>query len=85
MSLSKFAACRIIPLLGTLLPDRLQVFQRMPNPIKMSLDGFKGALDGPAMEQSKLVETQKKLQEEMQKKADEARKKLEGQQAAPTR
>lgn len=52
-------------------------FQRMPNPIKMSLEGFKAALDGPAMEQSKMVETQKKLQEEMQKKAEEARKKLE--------
>jgi len=52
-------------------------FQRMPNPIKISLEGFTGVFDGPAMEQSKLAETQKKLQEEMQKKAEEARKKLE--------
>jgi invasion protein IalB len=55
-------------------------FQRMPNPIKMSLGGFTGTFDGPAMEQSKVVETQKKLQAEMQKKADEARKKLEDAQ-----
>jgi invasion protein IalB len=57
-------------------------FQRMPNPIKMSLDGFTGVFDGPAIEQSKLVERQKLLQEEMQKKADEARKKLEDAQNA---
>jgi invasion protein IalB len=57
-------------------------FQRMPNPIKMSLDGFTGVFDGPAMEQSKLAERQKLLQEEMQKKADEARKKLEDAQNA---
>jgi invasion protein IalB len=57
-------------------------FQRMPNPIKMSLEGFTGVFDGPAMEQSKLVERQKLLQEEMQKKAEEARKKLEDAQNA---
>jgi invasion protein IalB len=55
-------------------------FQRMPNPIKMSLEGFTGVYDGPAMEQSKLAERQKLLQEEIQKKADEARKKLEDAQ-----
>jgi hypothetical protein len=54
----------------------------MPNPIKMSLDGFTGVFEGPAMEQSKLAERQKLLQEEMQKKADEARKKLEDAQKA---
>jgi len=57
-------------------------FQRMPNPIKMSLEGFTGIFDGPAMEQSKLQERQRLLQEEMQKKADEARKKLEDAQNA---
>ena len=57
-------------------------FQRMPNPIKISLDGFTGVYDGPAMEPSKLAENQKKLQEEMQKKAEEARKKLEDAQNA---
>ncbi|MDB5522518.1 MAG: invasion-associated protein [Rhizobium sp.] len=57
-------------------------FQRMPNPIKISLGGFTGVFDGPAMEQSKLAERQKLLQEEMQKKAGEARKKLEDAQNA---
>ena len=57
-------------------------FQRMPNPIKISLAGFTGVFDGPAMEQSKLAERQKLLQEEMQKKAGEARKKLEDAQNA---
>ncbi|MDH6268783.1 invasion protein IalB [Rhizobium sp. SG_E_25_P2] len=59
-------------------------FQRAPNPIKMTLSGFTGVFDGPAMEQSKLQETQRKLQEEMQKKAEEARKKLEDAQKAAT-
>ena len=57
-------------------------FQRAPNPIKMSLQGFTGIFDGPAMEQSKLEERQRLLQEEMQKKAGEARKKLEDAQNA---
>ena len=57
-------------------------FQRAPNPIKMSLQGFTGVFDGPAMEQSKLEERQRLLQEEMQKKAEEARKKLEDAQNA---
>jgi invasion protein IalB len=57
-------------------------FQRMPNPIKISLEGFTGIFDGPAMEQSKLQERQRLLQEEMQKKAEEARKKLEDAQNA---
>jgi invasion protein IalB len=57
-------------------------FQRAPNPIKMTLGGFTGVFDGPAMEQSKLEERQRLLQEEMQKKAEEARKKLEDAQKA---
>lgn len=57
-------------------------FQRAPNPIKISLQGFTGVYDGPAMEQSKLEERQRLLQEEMQKKAEEARKKLEDAQNA---
>ena len=57
-------------------------FQRAPNPIKMSLEGFTGAFDGEPIEQSKLQECQRLLQEEMQKKAEEARKKLEEAQKA---
>ncbi|OJF91077.1 invasion associated locus B family protein [Pararhizobium antarcticum] len=57
-------------------------FQRAPNPIKMSLEGFTGVFDGEPIEQSKLEERQRLLQEEMQKKAEDARKKLEEAQKA---
>ena len=57
-------------------------FQRAPNPIKISLEGFTGVFDGEPIEQSKLEERQRLLQEEMQKKAEEARKKLEDAQKA---
>ena len=57
-------------------------FQRAPNPIKLSLEGFTGVYDGEPIEQSKLEERQRLLQEEMQKKAEEARKKLEEAQKA---
>ncbi|MDO9415444.1 invasion associated locus B family protein [Pararhizobium sp.] len=59
-------------------------FQRAPNPIKMSLQGFTGVFDGEPIEQSKLQERQRLLQEEMQKKAEDARKKLEDAQKAAT-
>jgi invasion protein IalB len=57
-------------------------FQRAPNPIKMSLNGFAAAFDGDPIEQSKLEERQKLLQEEMQKKAEDRRKQLEDAQKA---
>jgi invasion protein IalB len=57
-------------------------FQKAPNPIKISLDGFGAAFDGEPMEQSKLEERQKLLQEEMQKKAEDRRKQLEDAQKA---
>ena len=57
-------------------------FQRAPNPIKISLQGFTGIYDGAPMEQSKLEDNQRKLQEELQKKAEETRKKLEDAQNA---
>ncbi|WP_093000713.1 invasion associated locus B family protein [Rhizobium sp. NFR07] len=57
-------------------------FRRAPNPIKVSLGGFTGAFDGPAISQSQLAESQRSLEEGMQKKAEEARKKLEEAQNA---
>jgi invasion protein IalB len=57
-------------------------FRRAPNPIKVSLNGFTGAFDGPAISQSQLAESQRSLEEGMQKKAEEARKKLEEAQNA---
>ncbi|WP_373456262.1 invasion associated locus B family protein [Rhizobium sp. L1K21] len=57
-------------------------FQRAPNPIKISLEGFTSAFDGPPVEQSKLEETQRQLQEKTLKEAEERRKKLEDAQNA---
>jgi len=57
-------------------------YQRTPNPLKISLEGFTQAYDGDAIAQSELQERQRLLQEEMSKKAEEARKKLEEAQAA---
>ena len=59
-------------------------FQRAPNPIKVALTGFGTAFDGPAMEQSKLEETQRALQEKTLKEAEARRKKLEDAQKAAT-
>ncbi|WP_419913385.1 invasion associated locus B family protein [Hoeflea sp.] len=52
-------------------------FQRAPNPIKVSLQGFTDAFDGEPVAQSELQERQRLLQEEMQRKAQAAREKLE--------
>ena len=57
-------------------------FQRAPNPIKISLEGFTNAFDGDPIEQSKLEETQRQLQEKTLKEAEERRKKLEDAQKA---
>ncbi|OHV81198.1 invasion associated locus B family protein [Rhizobium sp. LCM 4573] len=57
-------------------------FRRAPNPIRISLQGFTGAFDGPAMPQAQLAESQRNLEEGMQRKAEEARKKLEDAQNA---
>ena len=57
-------------------------YQRTPNPLKISLEGFTQAYDGDPIAQSELQERQRLLQEEMSKKAEEARKKLEEAQAA---
>jgi len=55
-------------------------FQNKKSPIKVSLNGFTAAFDGPPLKRTELQNRQKKLQEELQKKADEARKKLEDAQ-----
>ena len=38
-------------------------FQNQPNPIKVTLEGFTGAYDGPALQQSDIEDRQKKLQD----------------------
>ncbi|MCC2610126.1 invasion associated locus B family protein [Neorhizobium sp. Rsf11] len=57
-------------------------FRRAPNPIKVSLQGFTGAFDGPAMPQEQIAQSQRSLEEGMQRKAEETRKKLEDAQNA---
>ncbi|MGF0538149.1 invasion associated locus B family protein [Agrobacterium sp. ES01] len=57
-------------------------FRHAPNPIKISLSGFTGALEGPAMTQSQAEDRQRLLQEAMQKKTEESRKALEDAQKA---
>lgn len=55
-------------------------FQNKPNPIKVSLNGFGAAFDGPGMQQSDLEDRNKKLQEEITKRKDEFEKKLKAEQ-----
>ena len=55
-------------------------FQNQPNPIKISLQGFSGAFDGPAMQQSDLEDRQKKLQEFVTKNNEDFAKKLKEEQ-----
>jgi invasion protein IalB len=57
-------------------------FRRVPNPIKISLEGFTGAFDGKAITQSQAQERQRLLEEAMQKKNAEAQKALEDAQKA---
>lgn len=57
-------------------------FRRVPNPIKISLEGFTGAYDGKAITQSQAQERQRLLEEAMQKKNAEAQKALEDAQKA---
>ncbi len=55
-------------------------FQNQQNPVKVSLQGFTGAYDGPALQQSDLEERQKKLQEFVSKNNEDFAKKLKEEQ-----
>ena len=58
-------------------------FQNRQNPVKVSLQGFSAAFDGPAVTNSDLEERQKQVQEFATKKNEEFQKKLkEAQDAA---
>ncbi|MCM2292958.1 invasion associated locus B family protein [Allorhizobium sp. BGMRC 0089] len=57
-------------------------FRRVPNPIKISLDGFTGAFDGKPITQNQAEERQRLLEQAMQKKNEEAQKALEDAQKA---
>ena len=55
-------------------------FQNQQNPIKVSLQGFTGAYDGPALQQADIEDRQKKLQEFVTKNNDDFAKKLKEEQ-----
>ena len=55
-------------------------FQRQPTPVRITLEGFTAANDGPALKQSELEARQRQLQDELRKKAEERRKKLQEEQ-----
>jgi len=56
--------------------------QNRSNPIKITLEGFTSAYDGPPLKQSELQTKQKELEEELRKKAQATRKKLQEAQDA---
>lgn len=55
-------------------------FQGKPNPIKVTLNGFTAAFDGPPLKQDELEARQRQLQEELRKKAEEQRQRLQDEQ-----
>ncbi len=55
-------------------------FQNQPNPIKVALQGFGEAYDGPAMQQSDIEDRQKKLQDFVAKNNQDFAKKLKDEQ-----
>ncbi|MDQ6434539.1 invasion associated locus B family protein [Mesorhizobium sp. LHD-90] len=55
-------------------------FQNQPNPVKVSLQGFTGAYDGPPMQQSDVADRQKKLQDFVSKNNEDFAKKLKEEQ-----
>jgi invasion protein IalB len=55
-------------------------FQNQPNPIKVTLEGFTGAYDGPALQQSDIEDRQKKLQDFVVKNNEDFAKKLKQEQ-----
>jgi invasion protein IalB len=55
-------------------------FQNKPNPIKISLNGFGAALDGPGIQPSDLEARNKKLQDEITKRKDDLAAKLKAEQ-----
>jgi invasion protein IalB len=55
-------------------------FQNQANPIKIALQGFSGAYDGPALQQSDIEDRQKKLQDFVAKNNQDFAKKLKEEQ-----
>lgn len=65
---------------GTTLTLTSVNFQNQPNPIKVKLDGFKGAYDGPPVQQADLEDRAKKLKDFVTKNNQDFAKKLKEEQ-----
>lgn len=59
-------------------------FRNKPNPIKITLNGFTAAFEGPALKKSEIDDNQKALQKQLEEKAKKAREKLEAAQKKAT-
>ncbi len=55
-------------------------FQNQQNPVKVTLEGFTGAFDGPAMQASDIEDRQKKLKDFVAKNNEDFAKKLKEEQ-----
>lgn len=55
-------------------------FQNQQNPVKVTLEGFTGAYDGPPLQQSDIEDRQKKLQDFVAKNNEDFAKKLKEEQ-----
>jgi len=55
-------------------------FQNQQNPVKVTLEGFTGAYDGPPLQQSDVEDRQKKLQDFVAKNNEDFAKKLKEEQ-----
>ncbi len=55
-------------------------FQNQANPVKVTLQGFTGAYDGPPLQQADIEDRQKKLQDFVAKNNEDFAKKLKAEQ-----
>lgn len=65
---------------GTIVTFTSVNFQNQQNPVKVSLEGFTGAFDGPPLQQSDVEDRQKKLQDFVAKNNEDFAKKLKEEQ-----
>ncbi len=65
---------------GTIVTFTSVNFQNQQNPVKVSLEGFTGAFDGPPLQQSDIEDRQKKLQDFVAKNNEDFAKKLKEEQ-----
>ena len=59
-------------------------YQNKPNPIKVSLEGFTAAYDGPSVKKSEFDKENEALQKQLEQRAKKAREALEKAQNKAT-